>query len=197
MASVRRRIGRQSPDCRDWIRIARIDSVGGSEAAGERELLLIQIDGDDRVCPERPRRGHGGKTHPADPEDRDRLPRLELDGSKHAARAGDDGAAQDGRDDRVRIGRQWNEELLVHHGQFRPREERRRRDCLAAIQVHRDRVASAIGARREPRHPGDHHTIAVAKPPHGATASRRLLPWISWPPNAGVGRSPYMRGRFE
>ena len=87
---------RQRADLIDRVRVGRIDRVDGAQGAGQRQLVVGQVDGDHGRGPAGERTEHAGQTHTAQTNNDDALARADLGRVHHSAHAGQDGAAEQG-----------------------------------------------------------------------------------------------------
>src|SRR5690606_36571830 len=81
--------------------VLRIDGLGGAEFAGGGELVVGDVDGDDRRRASQLRAGDGGGADAAAADDGHGLAALDVAGVDRRADAGHDAGAEEARDGRI------------------------------------------------------------------------------------------------
>ena len=115
--------------------VARVHRVRGADGAGALELVVGDVDGDDRRRADEPRSLHRGEADPAATDDRDRRARLHRRGVHHGADAGGDRTADEGGDVERHVVADLRHRVLVHQHLLGERAERPERPHRAAVVI--------------------------------------------------------------
>ncbi len=109
-----------------------IDAMRGAKMLGKRQLVVIQIDHDNRVGTGVGSGLHGRETHAADAEHRHGFPRLHLGRVEHRSGSGQNSAADDTGDICRHIFGNPHHIALVNQRVLRPGIDRGTLECQAA-----------------------------------------------------------------
>ena len=133
---------------------------------GEVQLVVRDVDGDDRVRLEDRRHLDGRQAHAPGPEHGDRVGGADTGGVEHGARASEDGTPHDGGYVRGVVLRDRDDVVALDEGILRPGVDNPV-DELLAVRSPTGSMCWAATDRR-PGHPGDYRMVPLAKVRHFA-----------------------------
>ena len=111
----------------DGVFLTGIDHVGRPKVLRKGQFFVVQIHGNDGICPSHPRANHRRQTHTANTEDGHALIGLHIGCVNDRTGASHDGAANDGGDVGFNIGIYFHDILLISNGVVGPSENILRR----------------------------------------------------------------------